>query len=76
MIMLALGVSALLVNWLVQFPAAAEPVLSPILEIFGIVFTVLGVAVITEEHVSNYRLLRSRNNQQPKVIDHPRPERP
>lgn len=60
MILLGLGVAALLVNWLVQFPAQAEPVLSPILLIFGIVFTVLGLAVIAENEIKDYRARKSQ----------------
>jgi hypothetical protein len=54
MIMLGLGISALFVNWLVSFPVAAQPVLHPILLTFGIVFTVLGVALITEDRIREY----------------------
>jgi hypothetical protein len=55
MIVFALGVAALLVNWLVAFPAAAAVVLHPVLAIFGIVFVVVGVAVITEDHIKEHR---------------------
>jgi hypothetical protein len=55
MIIFALGISALLVNWLVSFPAAAAAVLHPILMIIGIVFIVLGVAVVAEDYIREYR---------------------
>lgn len=69
MIVFALGVAALLVNWLVQFPDAAEPVLNPILLIVGITFTVLGVAVIAEDRIKEYR---DRRNGTPPPTSHRR----
>jgi hypothetical protein len=68
MIVLALGIAALLVNWLVTFPAAAAVVLNPILLILGIVFIVVGVAVVTEDHIREHR---DRTN----PVAHPRRRR-